>query len=247
MIKYTRLEILRTFRDRRFLFFSVGFPVMLYLLWTNVFGDDGSSDKTTGLTVDTYMMVAFGAYGAIGAALSTTGPRLATELQDGWLRQLQVTPLRSWQVISARIVTALTVALPSMLLVALTAVITKGVSLSAAQWAGTVVALTLGVLPFAALGTLIGATVKGDSAQPAMLMVYFPLAIIGGLWVPVSNLPSFLQDIAPYTPANRMAELGWDIVGGNGVSGAGVLVLVVWTAALGALATFGYRRATVAA
>ncbi|GAB3674049.1 ABC transporter permease [Actinocorallia lasiicapitis] len=246
MLKYLRLEIVRTFRDRRFLFFSLAFPVMLYLLWTNVFGS-AETDVDTGLGLDEYMMVSFGAYGAIGAALSTTGPRLATELQDGWLKQLQVTPLRAWHVIAARILTALVVALPCLILVGVVAVLTQGVSLSAVQWIETIGLLTLAILPFAALGTLIGATVKGDSAQPAMLMTYLPLAIIGGLWVPVAQLPTFLQKLAPYTPANRMAELGWDIVGGAGVSGSALLVLAVWTIGLGALGTLGYRRATVAA
>ncbi|MEO5877817.1 MAG: ABC transporter permease [Streptosporangiaceae bacterium] len=244
MLNYLRLEILRTFRDRRFLFFSVFFPVMLFLLWSNVF-TDGSLDKTTHLDAAKYMMVAFGVYGAIGAALSTTGPRLAAELQTGWLRQLQVTPLPAWTVITVKTLTALTVALPALVLVALTAALTKGVTLSPVEWVAAIGLLAVGTLPFAALGTLIGSSVKGDSAQPAMLMVYFPLAIVGGLWMPVHKLPGFMQTIAPWTPSNRLAEVGWDIVGGSAPSATAGLVLVAWTLALGGLATLAYRRATV--
>ena len=107
MLSYLRLEVLRTFRDRRFVFFSVFFPVMLFLLWSNVF-NDGSTDEITHLNAAKYMMVAFGAYGAIGAAMSTTGPRLAIELQTGWLRQLQITPLPAdtqilWETMGVRV------------------------------------------------------------------------------------------------------------------------------------------------
>lgn len=245
MLRYLRLEILRTLRDRRFLFFSLGFPVMLYLLWSNI-SSNGGADPNTGLQDAEYMMVAFGAYGAVGAAMSTTGPRLANELKSGWMRQLQITPLRAWQVVTARTLTAMVVSLPALLLVAVAAAVTKGVELSPLTWAGTVGLLALATLPFAALGTLIGATVKGDAAQPAMLMLYFPLAIIGGLWVPVSILPSFLQDISPWTPTNRMAELGWDLVGGQAPSLAAVAVLAGWTVGLGAIAITCYRRVTVA-
>jgi ABC-2 type transport system permease protein len=244
MLSYLRLEVLRTFRDRRFVFFSVFFPVMLFLLWSNVF-NDGSTDEITHLNGARYMMVAFGAYGAIGAAMSTTGPRLAIELQTGWLRQLQITPLPAWTVITVKTLTAIVVALPALVLVGLTAALTKGVTLSPLEWIGTIGLLALGSLPFAALGTLIGSSVKGDSAQPAMLMAYFPLAIIGGLWVPVSQLPSFLRTLAPWTPSNRLAEIGWDIVGGNAPSAAAGLILVAWTVGLGGLAVLAYRRATV--
>ena len=246
MLNYLRLEVLRTFRDRRFVFFAVFFPVMLFLLWSNI-ADDGSTEKTTHLNAAKYMMVAFGVYGAIGAVMSTTGPRLATELQTGWLRQLQVTPLPARTVITVKTMTAIVVALPALVLVGLTAAFTKDVTLSPLEWVGTIVLLALGSLPFAALGTLIGSSIKGDSAQPAILMAYFPLAIVGGLWIPVSNLPSFMRTLAPWTPSNRLAEIGWDIVGGSAPSAAAGLVLLAWTVGLGGLAVLAYRRATVLA
>lgn len=246
MPAYLRLEILRTLRDRRFLFFTLAFPVCLFLLFSTVFAAPGETEPGTGLTVAQYMMVAFGSYGAIGASLNATGPRLAAELDGGWLRQLRVTPLAAWKVVTVRIATALVLALPSLALVALTAALTQDVRLPVGRWIALLVLLSVATLPFAALGTLVGATVKADTAQPATLMVYLPMAVVGGLWLPVSQLPDFLRTLAPWTPANRMAELGWDLVGGHAPSAAAVAVLAAWTAAFGALALLGYRRVTVA-
>lgn len=247
MAVYLRLEIVRALRDRRFLFFTLAFPVGLFLLFSNIFATPGETDSATGLAVAQYMMIAFGSYGAIGAALNATGPRLAMELDSGWLRQLRVTPLAAWKVITVRIATALLLALPSLALVALTAALTQDVRLPAGRWAALLAVLTVATLPFAALGTLVGATVKADTAQPATLMLYIPMAVVGGLWVPVEQLPGFLRTLSPWTPANRMAELGWDLVGGHAPSAAAVAVLAAWTAGLGVLALLGYRRATVAA
>lgn len=244
MLRYLRLEIVRTLRDRRFVFFSVGFPVALYLLWSNIF-KDGSPEHATGLSVPAYMMVAFGSYGAIGAALSTTGPRLALELQAGWLRQLRVTPLRAWNVIVVKTLAAMIMALPALVLVGAVAALTQDVRLSAIEWAGLLAVAWIGTLPFAALGTLIGSLVKGDSAHPVMLACYLGLSVVGGLWMPVSQLPSALRSISKWTPSNRFAELGWDIAGGHAPSGTAALILVAWTVVLGGLAITAYRRATV--
>ncbi len=245
MLAYLRLEILRTLRDRRFLFFTVAFPVALFLLFSSIYGDDGT-EPGTGLDVAQYMMVAFGSYGAIGAALNATGPRLAMELHGGWLRQLRVTPLAAWKVITVRILTALVVSLPALVLVTATAVLVQDVQLAAGRWVELLAVLTLATLPFAALGVMIGSFLKPDAAQPAMLMLYLPMAVVGGLWVTVDQLPGFLKEISPWTPANRMAELGWDLVGGHAPSVTAVAVLAAWTAGFGALALLGYRRAAAA-
>jgi ABC-2 type transport system permease protein len=244
MLRYLRLEILRMFRDRRFVFFTIAFPVVLYLLLSNVFGA-GGTDEVTGLTAPAYLMVGFASYGAIGAVLSTTGPRLAVELQSGWLRQLRVTPLPTWSLITAKTLAAMTLALPALTLVGLAAALTRGVHLSAAAWIGMLALMWVGTLPFAALGTLIGSVVNPDSAQPVMLVCYFTLSIIGGLWIPVGQLPEMLRSVATWLPSNRFAELGWDIAGGHAPSATAGLVLAAWTVGLGGLATAAYRRATV--
>lgn len=244
MFRYLRVEMTRTLRDRRFVFFSLAFPVALYLLWSNVFAD-GGTDPGTGLGIAGYMLIGFGSYGAVGAALSTTGPRLALELQSGRLRQLRVTPLRPWKVIAVKTLAAMTLALPSLVLVGLAAVLTQHVDLSAAQWLELLAIGWLGTLPFAALGTLIGSLARGDSAQPVMLLCYMGLSIVGGLWMPVSRLPGVLRDVAAWTPTNRFAELGWDVVGGHAPSATAGLILAAWTVVLGALAVLAHRRATV--
>ena len=244
MLRYLRLEILRTFRDRRYVFFTLAFPVALYLLWSNVFADAGT-DPGTGLGVDAYMLVGFGLYGGIGATLSVTAPRLAQELRTGWLRQLRVTPLRPSAMVAAKTLAAMTLALPSLVLVGLAAVLTQDIALSPAAWAALLAVGWLGTLPFAAMGTLIGSLAKGDSAQPVMLIVYLGLSIVGGLWMPVSQLPTVLREISAWTPTNRLAELGFDVVGGHAPAAAPFMILAAWAVVLGALAALAYRRATV--
>ena len=48
--------------------------------------------------------------------------------------------------------------------------------------------MIVGALPFAALGLLLGYLFDANSAQGGMMITYFALAILGGLWVPVTNM-----------------------------------------------------------
>jgi ABC-2 type transport system permease protein len=244
MLRYLSLEIRRTFRDRRFVFFTVAMPVGFYLLWSNVFAK-GDVDAGTGLDARTYLLVSMASFGALGAALTTTGARLAAERQSGWLRQLQITPLRPWAVITAKTIASMCLALPAIVLVGLTAALTQHVHLSPGRWVAMAAMMWVGTLPFAALGTLIGSLVSADAAQPLTVACYFLLSILGGLWMSVSVLPHTLRVAARWTPSNRFADLGWSAVAGHAPSASDVGILAGWTVVLGALAVGAYRRATV--
>ncbi len=245
MPRYLALEIRRTFRDRRFVFFTIVVPVMFYLLWSNVFGKNADVEATTGLSPKLYLLVSMASFGAIGASLTTTGARLAAERKSGWLRQLQVTPLRPSAVITAKVIASMCLALPAILLVGVTAVITQGVHLSVVEWAELAGLLWIGTLPFAALGTLIGSLVGADAAQPLTVACYFGLSIFGGLWISLDLLPKTLRTIAHWLPSARFADLGWRVVGGHLPPASDGLVLGGWAIILGALAVAAYRRATV--
>lgn len=245
MLRYLAVELRRTARDRRFVFFTVAVPVAFYLLWSSVFGTGHGTVGGVDLDAKTYLLVSMASFGALGAALTTTGARLAAERQSGWLRQLRVTPLRPWTVIATKTLASMCLALPAIVLVSLTAVLVEHVHLVPGAWAGMLALMWVGTLPFAALGTLIGSLVGQDAAQPLTVACYFALSILGGLWISVDVMPATLRHIARWTPSNRFADLGWSVAAGHLPPASDGLVLAAWTALLGGLAIAAYRRATV--
>jgi ABC-2 type transport system permease protein len=230
----------RCLRDVRYLVIAVAMPVGLYLLFTGLFGAHGQ--RAQGLPQPTELMVAMIAYGAMWAVFSATGPRIAQERAIGWTRQLRVTPLTPASALAGKLVTALAAALPAMLLVALTAVASHHVQLSAAQWLALLAAMWAGVLPLALLGLAIGYLAGDDIAFPLTMALYFALGALGGLWMPLSVMPHLMRDIGQALPSNALAELGWQIVGGQASGPSAVLVLAAWTAAAGLAALLAYRR-----
>ena len=91
MNRYLMPEIRRSLRDARYLVLAVVMPVGFYLLFTNLFGSHG--EQVQGLPQPVELMTAMAAYGGMWAVFSATGPRIAQEREQGWLRQLRLTPL----------------------------------------------------------------------------------------------------------------------------------------------------------
>ena len=241
MTGYLRLEILRGLRDVRYVLLAVLMPIGFYLLFTELFGMHG--ERAEGLPQPVELMVAMAAYGAMWAVFSATGPRIAMERQLGWLKQLRMTPLRARELIISKVAGSMIVALPAMALVCVTANLVHGVRMPAGHWVAMLLTMWLATLPLALLGFAIGYLVPGDAAFGVVMGLYFALGALGGLWMPVANLPATLQQVAHALPSNRLADLGWKIAAGSLPTTSTLLVLAAWTAGCGVLALLAYGRA----
>jgi ABC-2 type transport system permease protein len=237
---YLRLEIARMLRDPRFLALAVVAPVGFYLLFATLFGGQPTPPGELPGTVE--IMVAMAAYGAIWAVLSTTGPRIASERESGWARQLRTLPLPGWRVLGAKVVASVVVALPAIVLVAVTAAVVKDVRLSMPQWLVLIGAMWLGTVPFAALGILFGYAINAEASFVLSYGCYIAMSAVGGLWVPPAVLPPAFRTVASWLPTNRLADLGWQVARGEAIRLSSIGVLAAWTVGVGLLALLAYRR-----
>jgi ABC-2 type transport system permease protein len=87
------------------------------------------------------------------------------------------------------------------------------VPLSAGQGMRLLLTGMLGVLPFCALGMLVGAYVKGQGAPGVLNLIYLPMSFLSGLWIPLAMLPATLQRLAPIWPSAHLQPLALSAVG----------------------------------
>lgn len=239
LLAYLRLEIRRMLRNRRYLLFTIVFPVTLYVLYTAILPTSGDGTKD-GLTWSAYFLVSMAAYGAIGAAMSQAAP-VALERRQGWARQLRTTPLPGWAYVATKLVSAVVLTLPALVLVATAGVLVDHVALGGGTLALTIGVLALAAVPFAALGLLIGYVLDAESAQGGMVLAFFMLAILGGLFAPLDAFPTQVATIGHVLPSSHLASLGRAVAAGRVPDMADAAVLVAWTVVLGALAAWRYR------
>ncbi|MGW3341868.1 ABC transporter permease [Nonomuraea rubra] len=238
MGSYLRLELARGYRNPMGLVMTTVFPLGLYLVFTRLLdvAPPGVDDFAA------YAMVSMATYGAMGSALFIGGA-IALERSRGWLAQLAITPLPAHGYVTAKLVSGAVMVLPSILVVLAGGALLSGVRLPLGTWPLLVVLIWVGVLPFAALGTAFGYAIEGQAANLAMMIVYFVLTVLGGLWLPVESMPAGMRAVAEYSPAYAAGSLAWRALDGLAPSGSSLAVLVAWTLLFAAVALWRYRRA----
>ncbi|WP_414941157.1 ABC transporter permease [Amycolatopsis sp. cmx-11-51] len=234
-MNYLTLEIKRIVRSPQFALFTIGMPLVMFLLFGGIFG---AREIAPGVSTATVTMVNMAAYGAMTAALFT-GTRVATERTDGWQRTLRLTPMRAPGYLMVKVTAGLFVALP-VLLVIFAAGMIRGIRLETGQWLTIFGTLWLGTLPFAVLGLMIGLFGKGDTVQAVTGALMLPLGMFGGLWIPLQILPGWMNTAGHIMPTYWLGEIGRaPVLGGSGtLTAAGVLVAWLVVPALVVMARF---------
>lgn len=236
-VQYVVLEIRRVLRSPRFMIFTVVFPVLLFLLYAGIFGKGADGAGIAAL------MVNMTAFGAMASGLFT-GTRVAIERQAGWQRQLRLTPLPGSGYLVAKAATGMILALAPVILVPLTGLLVEGVALDAAGWLRVTAGVWLAAVPFALIGLLIGQIGTADSAQPITQLVMLPMALAGGIFIPVEVMPGWLLTIAHVLPAYWLAQVGRGGVTTDHATGLGqdALVLGLFTVVLSIAVMRRYRK-----
>ena len=237
---YVRYELLRTFRSVRFFVFSLVFPLILFLL---VAGPN-RHERLDGTPFPVYYLAGMVAWGTM-AAVVASGARIAAERSVGWNRQLRLTPLKVPTYFGAKVLCGYAMAALSILLLDVAAV-SIGVRLSAGEWATMTVMVLIGLVPFAALGILMGHLLTIDSIGPAMGGATALFALLGGAWGPLAS-DGFLRRLAELIPSYWLVQAGKLALGGDAWPQKGWVVLFVWTVVLSRLAGRAYRRDTARA
>jgi len=241
-----KLEITRALRNRKLLFFSVIYPSALFLMIAGS-ADDHTEVDGTGLTLPTFFMVSMASFGALTAVLMGNSERIAKERESGWVRQLRLTPLPGRGYVFAKTAGAAVVSLPSIVIVFVVAAAVKDVRLDVWQWFALTGVIWAGSLVFAALGVAIGYLASGDAVRPITMIVYFGLSMLGGLWMPTTTFPDWLQSIAKWLPTHAYAALGQAIELGNAPHAKDVAILAVSFALFAGGAAWLYRKDTLKA
>jgi ABC-2 type transport system permease protein len=228
-----RAEISRLRRNRRYVLMTLLLPVALYLLV-------GTRAKATVYGVDfaAYYMVAMAAFGSFSGALMNNSVRIAQERKEGWIRQLRLTPLPPSAYVIAKLLAAMAITIPSVVIVLLLGRYVGHVHMPVTSWVSVAVVVWLGALTFAALAVAIGYRFQPDQVQPLATLIYFVFIILGGIFFPLGGT---LQDIAKFTPTYEAVKISTSLVSGSSVQGAMVAGMVIWLVIFAALAALSVR------
>jgi ABC-2 type transport system permease protein len=225
-------EIKRLRRNRRYLIFTIGLPVMLYL----VLGKQKASSY--GVEFGAFYMVAMATFGALSGAFTNNTIRISQERKDGWIRQLRLTALPANAYVVAKLIASMVTSVPAIAIVFILGNVYGGVDMPIWKWVVMAAAIWFGTFVFVALAVAVGYKISPDSVQPVSMVVFFFFSIFGGLWFPLSG---GMLDFAKFTPTFQVVRISTDVLGKGTVAITNVIGVVVWFAIFLGLAVFAVR------
>jgi ABC-2 type transport system permease protein len=227
-------EIKRLRRNRRYLFFTIAFPVVLYLI-------AGKSTSTAyGVSFKAFYMVAMATFGALSGAFNNNTIRISQERKEGWIRQLRLTPLPANGYVAAKLLASMVTSVPAITIVFLLGSFYGQVDMPIWKWVVLAIAIWFGTFIFAALAVAIGYRISPDSVQPVSMIVFFAFSIFGGLWFPLSG---GMADFAKFTPTYQVVKISTDVLSAGTVDILNVIGIVAWFAIFLGLAIVAVRSA----
>lgn len=232
-----RLEITRVLRNRRTLFFIVVFPCMFFFL----FGIGNKQAKAAGNTALAYVMISMAVYGAM-VGNTSGGASVALERSLGWSRQLRLTPLRPAAYIAMKVLASMTLGLIAVCSTFAIGAL-NGVQMPLQTWLLAGVGAWLCSSVFAAFGLMVGFLFPAENVMQFVGPLMAFMAMFGGLFIPLNQLPPGMQDFARYTPMYGVGIIARaPLIGGATWWALGSVV--IWALIFSASAMAKFRRDT---
>jgi ABC-2 type transport system permease protein len=226
------LEIRRLLRNRQTIGISLVVPVMFFLILK----------AASGVNVAASMMIGIAVYGGMTAATSG-GAMVSVERALGWSRQLRLTPLRPPAYIAIKLLTAMFLGLLSVGAI-FAAGAFSGVQMSLSVWILSALLAWSGSLVFASFGLFMGYLLPSENVMQIIGPILGAFAFAGGLFLPLSFMPSIVQTLAPFTPTYGVAQIARSPLLGGGIDPRWLLNVVFWTAVFAGAAMLLFRRDT---
>jgi ABC-2 type transport system permease protein len=202
-----RYEVLRTLRTPAFLIPTIALPVMLYVF----FGVVLQGDKPTPPQIALQVLSGFTMFSVIGPGMFGLGIGFAMERQHGIVTLKRAQPMPFAANLIAKLFSAMSMSFIVITLLLAIATTFGHVELTLSQAAGIALVGVLGVVPFCALGLLIGSLVSGTGAPAVVNLIFFPMIYLSGLFP--FPMPKALQTAAMIWPAFHLNQLSLAALG----------------------------------
>lgn len=241
-----RYGMLSFLRNPRALIFTIVFPVFFLVIFAGIFGGEGKESFGGGrISTDAYFTAGIIAYSIMLTCFSTLAISLTTQRESGQLKRYRGTPIPSWTFVAALILRSIVLtALMTAVLLALGKV-AFDVGVPSEGFVGLLVYVLLGTATMCVLGiALTAVTPTADAASTIAPFAAIVLSFISGVFIPVDQLPGWLEEVGRVFPLAHLAEglqTTFATKSGTGIDGADVAVLGIWTVAGLLVAARGFR------
>jgi ABC-2 type transport system permease protein len=208
-----RTEQLLFWRNREAAFFTFFLPVIFFLIFGSVYGNDTIAlAKGDHVKASSFLEAGMIGYGVAATCFAGLGITLVVRRESGILKRIRATPLPAITYLLGVLASTFVVFVIEAVLIICIGRFLFSVAVPDRLFSLAAV-LALGALSFAALGLGITGLVRSAEGSSAVInAVYLPMAIISGTFFSPKSYPEFLRVIADALPLTHFTELTRDVM-----------------------------------
>jgi ABC-2 type transport system permease protein len=203
----TRYQLVAFARIPVAVFFTIGLPLVMLVLFNALFGDSVFSTPDGEVTAQQFYTGGLAAFTAVSATFTNLANMVPIRRDEGVLKRWRGTPLPTWIYIAGFICSAVLIAFAGVILMLTLGVVAYDLEIEPAKMPAAFVTFLVGVGSFAALGMALAAVVKtASSASAAANAIILPLAFVSNIFIQVDDAPRWIEVIGGIFPLKAFAE-----------------------------------------
>lgn len=188
--------------------FFVVFSAVLPIFFFAIFGlTEGTQKLNENFNVSALILGNMAAYAVSNLLVLNIGIGQAAQRSQKLDLLQRSTPLPPWIALTANAVGGLLIAALAVIVLFLFAALAGGVHLDFVVYLNLLWRALLGAIPLLGLGLAIGYGFSGNVAPAVANLIYLPMSFLGGIIIPISTYPQWLQNIAQVLPTYHYAQL----------------------------------------
>jgi len=231
----TRIELLLTLRRGESVLLTLAIPVVLLAFFSLVDVLPTGTDDPVDFLFPGVLALAVMSTSLVSVAIAT-----GFERQMGVLKRLGSTPLSRAQLLGAKTAAVMVIEALQLVVLAVEGAL-LGFELSGSSMGLALLGAVLATVAFAGLGLLMAGTLPALTTLAAANGVYLLLLLLGGMVIPLAELPTALRVFAQALPSGALAEVFHGSLGADDVPGHAWAVLTGWALVAPAAAARWFR------
>jgi ABC-2 type transport system permease protein len=183
-------------------FFTVVLPLIFLLIFTSVFGNE---ELETGAKVATLYVPGILSLAIVSATTVNLAITMTARRERGVLKRLRGTPIAPYLFVLSQAVAGFVIATLMTVLIVSIGWVLFGVAFNWSTLPSLVITLIVGAGGLAALGLAMTTVIPSEDAAPAVTnAIMLPLYFISGVFIPESQVPSWVTSIARLFPVYHL-------------------------------------------
>ncbi|MBQ1071732.1 ABC transporter permease [Micromonospora sp. C31] len=204
-LRQSRLEITQFLRSRESVVFTMGFPVIMILIFAAIFDDE----IAPAVSYTQYFITGMIATGLMTVSFQNLGIWIPIERDRGVLKRYRGTPMPKWVWFAGKVimVVAIGIAETVLLLAVSVALFDLELPATAAKWLTFGWVSILGVTACTLCGIAISSLARtARSGSAVVTPVALVLQFISGVFFVFTELPTWMQQVAAIFPLKWMCQ-----------------------------------------